>query len=137
MRSRSLNFTMCSQRVAVAELAKRRLTWSSWERNEDLTRRTDMFSKVGSLTKEWEADICPKEPGVVAKTTADGYCMCLPFQVSKVLSCTVDCKCVLNFESCGTGKGGATNSGLVGVDCNKDVFLLTLPLYFLVGLNVS
>ena len=51
MKSRSLNFTMCLKRVAVAELAERRLSWSSWEMNEDLTRRTDMFSKVGSLKK--------------------------------------------------------------------------------------
>ena len=96
-----------------------------------------MFSKVGSLTKEWDAEIYPKDPGVVAKTTEDGYFMCLPFQVSKVLSCTADCKCLLNFENCGAGKGGATNSGLMGVGCNKVVLLVTLPLCFFAGLNVS
>ena len=45
-----------------------------------------MFSKVGSFRKEWEADIWPKEPGVVARTTADGYTFFLPCHVFKTVS---------------------------------------------------
>ena len=50
-----------------------------------MTRRLERFSKVGSFRKEWEAEICPKEPGVVARTTADGYVFFLPCQVVKTV----------------------------------------------------
>ena len=45
-----------------------------------------MVSKVGSFKKEWEAEICPKVPGVVARTTAYGYMYFLPCQIFNLVS---------------------------------------------------
>ena len=71
-KSRSLYSSMCFQSVLTEGLAIRRLEWSFDDRKEDLTSRLAMFPKVGSFRKEWEAEIWPKDPGVVASTTADG-----------------------------------------------------------------
>ena len=55
----------------VGEVA-RRLWWSLVDSQFDLTRKTEIFSKVGSLRKEWEAEIRPKDPGAVASSTDVG-----------------------------------------------------------------
>ena len=72
---------MFFQRVLTGRLAISKVEWSLEGRNEDLTRRLAIFSKVGSFKKEWDAEIWPKEPGVVARVTADGYIYFLPCQV--------------------------------------------------------
>ena len=67
-------------------LTETRLMRSRGDRKGDFKRNMDIFSKVGSLRKEWEAEIWSKEPGDVARVTADGYLVVLPCQALNVLS---------------------------------------------------
>ena len=71
-KSRSLRLTRLFQRVDIEVQVARRLEWSYEESQLDLIRKIEMFSKVGSLMKEWEAEIWPNDPGAVANITGVG-----------------------------------------------------------------
>jgi len=72
VKSRFLSLIIEDQRVDMVGEVARRLWWSLVDSQFDLTRKTEIFSKVGSLRKEWEAEIRPKDPGAVASLTDVG-----------------------------------------------------------------
>ena len=74
MKSKDLNLTMCVHRLDTMVLALSTLRLFSWKRKIYLNKRTDIFSKVGSLRKERLGDTCAKEPGAVTSVDAADKC---------------------------------------------------------------
>ena len=63
---------MWFQRVEIDGDDLTREVRSLWDRKADFNINITMFSKEGSVMKEWFGDILPKDPGAVARTTDEG-----------------------------------------------------------------